>query len=75
MMMIMIIHDSWFKNFYDFRRPAEMSIKEFIIKYEALYHKLDEYHIQLPEGVQAFFVLTAANVALISIFHSGSEFL
>ena len=50
-----------FKNLYEFRRPADMS-KEFIIKYEALYHKLDEYHIQLPEGVQAFFVLTAANV-------------
>ena len=51
-----------FRQFYMFRRSADMTIKEFIIKYEALYHTLDVYGVQLPEGVQAFFVLNAANV-------------
>ena len=51
-----------FKLFYEFRRSADMTIKDFIIAYESLYHKLDEFDVQLPEGVQAFFVLTAANV-------------
>ena len=46
-----------FKTFYDFRRPADMSIKEFIIHYESLYHKLISYKVNLPEGVQSFFVL------------------
>ena len=51
-----------FKSFYEFRRSADMSMKEFVISYETLYHRLDEFNVRLPEGVQAFFVLTAANV-------------
>ena len=51
-----------FKNFYDFKRPSDMSIKDFVISYELLYHHLDEYGMTLPEGVQAFFILKAANV-------------
>ena len=53
---------SAFKTFYEYRRPADTSIKDFIITYESLYHKLDEYNMQLPEGVQAFFILNAANI-------------
>ena len=51
-----------FQNFYRYKRPAGTSIKDFFIEYETLYHKLDQYKMHLPEGVQAFFVLTAANV-------------
>ena len=47
-----------FKTFYDFRRPADMGIKDFIIHYESLYHKLLSYDVKLPDGVQSFFVLT-----------------
>ena len=53
---------SAFKTFYEYRRPVDTSIKDFIITYESLYHKLDEYNMQLPEGVQAFFILNAANI-------------
>ena len=52
-----------FKTFYDYRRPAGCSIQEFIIKYERLYCKLGAFNIELPEGVQAFFLLTAANIS------------
>ena len=52
-----------FKTFYDYRRPAGCTIQEFIIKYERLYCKLSAFNIELPEGVQAFFLLTAANIS------------
>ena len=54
---------SAFKTFYQFRRPGDMGMTEFIIKYESLYHQLEEFDMKLPEGVQAFFVLTAANIS------------
>ena len=52
-----------FKSFYEYRRPAGIGIQEFIIHYEALYSKLGTFDINLPEGVQAFFLLTAANIS------------
>ena len=52
-----------FKSFYDFRRPSDMGMKEFIIKYEGLYHKLQEFNLTLPDGVQCFFFLIAANIS------------
>ena len=39
-----------------------MGIKDFIIKYESNFHKLGMFNIKLPEGVQSFFVLKAANI-------------
>ena len=52
-----------FKDFYNYRRPSGVSITEFLVHYEYLYHKLGKYEIKLPEGVQAFFVLNAANIS------------
>ena len=52
-----------FKEFYDYRRPAGVGIKEFIIKFEHLYHRLGTFDVKLPEGVQAFFLLTAVNIS------------
>ena len=52
-----------FKTFYDYRRPAGCSIQEFIIRYEHLYCKLGAFNIELPQGVQAFFLLIAANIS------------
>ena len=52
-----------FKNFYDYRRSGGTSITDFIIEYEYLYAKLGAQKIKLPEGVQAFFLLTACNVS------------
>ena len=52
-----------FKLFYDYRRPAGTNITEFLINYENLYTKLSKFNIALPEGVQSFFLLNAANVS------------
>ena len=52
-----------FKEFYDYRRPSGVSITEFLVHYEYLYHKLARYEVTLPEGVKAFFVLNAANIS------------
>ena len=52
-----------FKEFYQYRRPAGVGMTEFVIHYENLYSKLGTFDIQLPDGVQAFFFLTAANIS------------
>ena len=43
-----------FKEFYEFKRASGKNFSEFIVKYEHLYHKLTQYKMDLPEGVQAF---------------------
>ena len=50
------------KEFYEFKRASGENFSEFIVKYEHLYHKLTQYKMDLPEGVQAFFLLYAANM-------------
>ena len=53
----------YFKQFYEFRRTVGMSITDFLVKYEFLYHQLSDYEVKLPTGVQAFFLLQALNVS------------
>ena len=55
--------DLAFKEFYDYRRPAGVTITDFIARFEYLYHKLKQFDMKLPEGVQAFFLLNAANIS------------
>ena len=52
-----------FKKFYDYRRSSGTTIVDFLIRYEYLYQSLGTHNNALPEGVQAFFLLTAANVS------------
>ena len=40
-----------FKKFYDYRRPAGVSITDFILRFEYLYHKLKQFDMKLTEGV------------------------
>ena len=35
---------------------------DFFVKFEALYNRLSKFDVKLPEGVQCFFLLNAANV-------------
>ena len=51
------------KEFYDYCRPAGVSIIDLIVSFEYLYHKLKQFDMKLPEGVQAFFLLNAANIS------------
>jgi hypothetical protein len=52
-----------FKAFHDYKRPSGTSITEFLIQYELYYNKLAQFNIALPQGVQSFFLLSAANVS------------
>ena len=52
-----------FKSFAEYKRTSGSSITEFLVEYEMLYSKLGTFQITLPEGVQAYFLLTAANVS------------
>ena len=50
-----------FKEFYDFKRGSGVSIIDFILRFEYLYHKLQQFDMRF-EGVKVFFLLNAANV-------------
>ena len=52
-----------FKEFYDYHRPAGVSIIDFLVRFEYLYHKLKQFDMKLPEGVQVVFLLNAANIS------------
>ena len=52
-----------FKEFYDYHRLAGVSIIDFIVRFEYLYHKLKQFDMKLPEGVQVVFLLNAANIS------------
>ena len=49
-----------FKEFYEFRRNSGDNFSDFIVEYEQHYHRVKTYGMELPEGVQAFFLLKAA---------------
>ena len=52
-----------FKRFAEYKRQSGATITDFLVEYEMLYSKLAEFQITLPEGVQAYFLLCAANVS------------
>ena len=52
-----------FNEFYEYRRSSGVNIIEFLVHYEFLYSKLTKLNVTLPEGVQAYFLLKAANVS------------
>ena len=52
-----------FKNFYNFKRTAGMTIIDFITQYEKLYGEMKKFNMVLPEAVQAFMLLNAVNIS------------
>ena len=52
-----------FREFYNLRRSAGTSITDFLVTFDTHINKLSKLNIVLPEGVKAFFLLTAANVS------------
>ena len=51
-----------FKEFYEYKRVSGEGFSEFIVEFEKRYNKIARYDMKLPEGVQAFFLLKAANL-------------
>ena len=52
-----------FKDFVNYRRKSGENFAKFIVEYEKHYREISKYKLELPEGVQAFFLLNAANLA------------
>jgi len=52
-----------FQKFYEYRCESGDTFETFIVRYENLYSKLSSIpDMKLPDGVQAFFLLMAANL-------------
>ena len=47
----------------NFKRPPDMSIKDYLITFERLHHKIIQYNIKLPGPVLAYSVLKSANIS------------
>lgn len=51
-----------YQKFETFKRPDNMPMKEFLIKFEQLYIKIKDHDMTLPDGVLAYRVLNSANL-------------
>ena len=52
-----------YEQFESFKRPENMSIKDYINAFERLNNKLKTYEMNLPEGVLAYRLLRSANIS------------
>ena len=52
-----------FKEFYDYKRNSGDDFADFIIQFEKFYNKIKKFDMNLPDAVQAYFLLNAANVS------------
>lgn len=53
---------SAYEDFSDYRRPDDMSIKDYLVEFNIKYCKLKSYKMTLPDGVLAFYLLKCANL-------------
>ena len=51
-----------FKEFYEYSRNAGQGFSDFIVEFDQKYKEVKKYKMELPDGVQAFFLLKAANI-------------
>ena len=52
-----------YKTFEEFKRPKDMKVKDYLIKFESLHTKLKSLHMKLPEGVKAYRLLHSASMS------------
>lgn len=52
-----------FETFEKFIRPQDMSITDYIITFERLYHKSKSYKMEIQDGVLAYRLLNSANLS------------
>ena len=52
-----------FETFYSYRRSSGENIRDFIVHFEYLQHRMVKQNIVLPQGVLAFLLLKAANIS------------
>ena len=52
-----------FKKLFNYRRMSGVTITDFVVEFDQLYHKLAQFDMKSTDGVLAFFLLSAANVS------------
>ena len=52
-----------FKEFYNFKRTAGMTIVECVTQFEKYYSEMKKFEMNLPDSVQAFMLLNASNIS------------
>ena len=52
-----------FKEFVEYKRSIGENFSTFIVEYEKRYREVKRFKLDLPTGVQAFFLLQAANLS------------
>ena len=51
-----------YQTFENFKRPSEMLMKDYLVKFEQLYTKIKDHQMILPDDVLAYRVLNSANL-------------
>ena len=51
-----------FKDYAEYRRSSDQNFSSLVVEYEKRYREVKRYRLDLPTGVQAFFLLQAANL-------------
>ncbi len=52
-----------YQEFENFKRPLQMSMREYLNNFEKLYTKIKAHRMELPDGVRAYRVLNSANLS------------
>ena len=52
-----------YETFEKFQCPPSMTINNYVIEFEHLYHKIKNYDMGLPDGVLAYQFLNHANMS------------
>ena len=53
-----------YQTFENFKRPSEMLMKDYLVKFEQLYTKIKDHQMILPDGVLTYRVLNSANLTM-----------
>ena len=53
-----------YQTFENFKRPCEMLMKDYLIKFEQLYTKIKDHQMILPDGVLTYRVFNSANLTM-----------
>ena len=51
-----------FQRFNECKRDEGETLEDFIIRFEDKYNDMEEYNMNLPDGIKAFFILNASNL-------------
>ena len=55
--------DLAYQTFETFQRPENMTMKDYLVKFEHLYTKIKDHKMELLDGVLAYRVLNSANLS------------